>query len=439
MRTKDAKGDIDAIPFLKRSIELDPNFAVAYADLATSYNNIGEIDLSSEYAQKAFDRRERASEREQLQISATYYYAVPGDLDQEMHTYQVWKQTYPRDSSPHNNSAVNLRLFGEYQQALTEAQEALRLDPDRSVNHLNVALSFLALNRIDEASQVVQRALARGLDAFALHSVLYQIAFLGKDSKGMEAQLALAPTDRPFPLALQSSSEAYFGHLRKARDLKARAVDVARKQNLNESAAQFRDGQAFFEAEYGNLEFARQAAAAALTLSLGRQAKALAALAFARAGDTGRAQSLADGLNKRYPSDTLLQRYWLPAIHASIELARKNPSAALEALNGASYELGDVADGLQMCTVYLRGQAYLATHQGKEAAAEFQKFLDHRSIVLNSPLGALAHLGLARAYALQGDTPKIRAAYQDFLALWKDADPDIPILKQAKAEYAKLQ
>jgi len=439
MRTKDAKGDIDAIPFLKRSIELDPNFAVAYADLATSYNNIGEIDLSSEYAQKAFDRRERASEREQLQISATYYYAVPGDLDQEMHTYQVWKQTYPRDSSPHNNSAVNLRLFGEYQQALTEAQEALRLDPDRSVNHVNVALSFLALNRIDEASQVVQRALARGLDAFGLHYVLYQIAFLGKDSKGMEAQLALAPTDRPFPLALQSSSEAYFGHLRKARDLIARAVDVARKQNLNESAAQFRDGQAFFEAEYGNLEFARQAAAAALTLSLGRQAKALAALAFARAGDTGRAQSLADGLNKRYPSDTLLQRYWLPAIHASIELARKNPSAALEALNGASYELGDVADGLQMCTVYLRGQAYLATHQGKEAAAEFQKFLDHRSIVLNSPLGALAHLGLARAYALQGDTPKIRAAYQDFLALWKDADPDIPILKQAKAEYAKLQ
>ena len=163
-------------------------------------------------------------------------------------------------------------------------------------------------------------------------------------------------------------------------------------------------------------------------------------MAFARAGDTGRAQSLADGLNKQYPSDTLLQRYWLPAIRASIELARNNPSAALEASNGASYELGDVpVDGLQMCAVYLRGQAYLATHQGKEAAAEFQKFLDHRSIVLNSPLGALAHLGLARAYALQNDTAKARTAYQDFFALWKDADPDIPILKQAKAEYAKLQ
>jgi serine/threonine protein kinase/tetratricopeptide (TPR) repeat protein len=440
MRTKDAKGDLDSIPFLKHAIELDPNFAVAYADLATANNNIGEIDLSSEYAQKAFDRRERTSEREQLQISATYYYAVLGDLDQEMRTYEVWKQTYPRDSSPHNNSAVNLQWFGEYQRALSEAQEGLRLDPDRYVNHLNVAFGFLALNRKDEARQVAQRALARGLDAFPLHLVLYQIAFLENDAKGMEAQLASARTDDPFPLAFQSSSEAYFGHLRKARDFMSRAVDVARKQNLNESAAQFRDGGAFVEVEYGNLELARQTAAAALTLSSGRQAKMLAALVLARSGDIARAQALADGLNKQYPSDIFLQRYWLPAIHTSIELARKNPSAAIEALSGASYEFGSLGSvGWQMCTVYLRGQAYLAMHQGQQAATEFQKFLDHRSIVLNSPLGALAHLGLGRSYALQGDTAKARTAYQDFFALWKDADPDIPILKQAKAEYAKLQ
>src|SRR5262249_33764195 len=241
-------------------------------------------------------------------------------------------------------------------------------------------------------------------------------------------------------LSIQSNTEAYLERVRKARELSERAVDTARRANLNGIAAGILAGEALQEAEFGNLELARQEAAAALTLASGREVKMLGALALARAGDVSRAQALADELNKRYPSDTLLQRLELPSVRASIELSRKNPTGALRALQSVSYELG-AGPGLPpaMYPVYARGQTYLALRQGKEAAAEFQRLLDYRSVVLNSPLGALAHLGLGRAYALQGDSAKARAAYQDFLALWKDADPDIPILKQAKAEYAKLQ
>jgi eukaryotic-like serine/threonine-protein kinase len=284
---------------------------------------------------------------------------------------------------------------------------------------------------------VSRQALARGVKPSSL--ALYQIAFLENDAKGMETQsLAMSREGEAFPAMIQSATEAYFGHLRRARDLSAKSVEAARKQNLNESAAEFRDNQAFIEAEYGNFDLARQTAASALAISSGRQAKVLAALAFARAGDSGRAQALAEELNKRFPSDTLSQRYWLPSIHASIDLVRKNPSAAITALHDISYELGFQPGSTNLYPTYIRGQAYLTAHQGTEAAAEFQKILDHRHIVVNAPWGALAHLGLARAYALQNDTAKARTAYQDFFAIWKDADPDIPILIAAKAEYAKL-
>ena len=439
LRAADTKGDMEAIPFLKHAVELDPNFAGAYSNLAFRYGNLGEEDTASHYAQMAFDRRGRVSEREQLIISAVYYWIVLGDLDQELRTYHVQQQAYPRDWAPWQNAAENLRAFGEYERSLTEAQEALRLNPHHANCYLAVGLAFLGLNRRDEAKQVTQSALARGLDTMELHTLLYQIAFLENDTKGMEAQLA-AMSSSPFAQAVHSNTEAYRGHLVKAREFLGRAVETARRENLNELAAQFQDGQAFTEAEFGSPDRARQAVAAALALSSGRRAKVLAALALARAGDTSRAPTLADELNKKFPLDTMIQRYWLPTIHASIELARKNPPAAIEALRGASYELGNYLPGFgALHPVYMRGQAYLKMRQGKEAAAEFQKFLDHRFIVLNSPLGALAHLDLARAYAIAGDTAKSRSAYQDFLALWKDADPDIPILEQAKAEYAKLQ
>jgi tetratricopeptide (TPR) repeat protein len=396
-----------------------------------------------EYAQKAFDRRERVSEREQLDIASTYYYVVLGDFDQELRTYQVWEQTYPRDWLPWQNSAVDLAVFGEYEHALMQAQEALRLNPDHANCYLHVAVNFLHLNRRDEAKQVAQRALAHSLDVPPLHFVLYQIAFLENDTKGMEAQVAgfSGKPGEESAFGIQASTEAYFGRLNKAREFSKSAVETARRGNFNELAAMMQVGGALREAEFGDPELVKQAVSKALTLSSGRDAETLASLGFARAGEVSRAEALASELNKRFPSDTMLQRYWLPTIRGAIELGRNNPSGAISILQGVSYELGaaGVRPWTNLYPVYIRGQAFLGTHQGKEAAAEFQKFLDHRSIVLNSPLGALAHLGLGRAYVLSGDTAKARAAYQDFLALWKDADPDIPILRQAKAEYANLQ
>jgi len=443
VRVADTKGDVEAIPFLKRAIELDPNFAQAYTSLAFRYGNLGEADLAAEYAQKAFDLRERVTEREQLGISAAYYFEALGDLDQEMRVYKIWEQTYPRDWVPHNNSSEDLSEFGEYDHALTEAEEALRLNPDHANCYRNVASSFLSLNRRDEARQVVQRALTRGLDVPDFHVVLYQVAFLEGDNKGKEAQVA-ALSGKPGEesvLAAQSATEAYFGRLREAREFSRRSVEIAQRGNLNELAAEMEEGQALHEAEFGEIDRAKQKAAAALARSSGRGVELFASLGFARGRDVTHAQALANELNKRFPFDTLLQRYWLPTLQGSIELARENPAGAISALQNASYELGSAGPGPYdtMYPTFVRGQAYLMARRGKEAAAEFQKILDHRTIVLNSPLGALAHLGLGRAYALQGDTAKARAAYQDFLALWKDADPDVPILKEAKAEYAKLK
>lgn len=446
LREANEKGEADAIPLLKRAIELDPNFAAAYSALAHRYNNLGELSMASEFAQKAFDRRERVGAREQLEIFEVYYGFVLVDVDQQMRNYQVWKQTYPRDWQPRQNSAINLQLFGEYDRALPEAQEALRLNPDHANCYITVSFSFLFLDRRDEARQVAQRALAHGLDTPGIRDLLYQVAFVENDVKGMETQLAAhsGESQEGYALIDPPNTEAYFGRLRNAREYSRRALETARRQSFNEVAAEIQVGQALREAEFGNYDQARQAVATALKLSVGPVPKLLASLALARAGDITRAQTLADELSKRFPSDTILQRYWLPTIRGSMELARKSPAKALDALQSVSYELGAVGlyVGLSigyLYPVYVRGQAYLATRQGKEAAAQFQKLLDHRSIVLNYPLGALAHLGLARAYVLQGDIPKARGAYEDFLALWKDADPDIPIFKEAQAEYAGLQ
>jgi eukaryotic-like serine/threonine-protein kinase len=274
-----------------------------------------------------------------------------------------------------------------------------------------------------------------------MHFAAYLVAFLENDAKEMQAQ-APALSGKPGEetmLGIQASSELYYGRLTKARELSRRAVGLARRSNLNEVAAQIESAGALYQAELGNSETARQSATDALDLFRGIRAKQTPCLALARAGDVNRSESCANELSKRFPSDTLLQRRWLPTMRASIELARKNPAGALASLQTVSYELGGNPGFPSMYPFYIRGGAYLATHKGQEAAAEFQKILDRPSAVLNSPIGALAHLQTARAYAMQGDMAKARTAYQDFLALWKDADPDIPILKEAKAEYAKLQ
>lgn len=439
-QTKNEKGDVPAIPLCKQATDLDPNFASAYSLLAIMYYNTGELESAKQYGQKAYDLRDRVTEREKLEITSVYDFAVLGDLDREMQVYQVWERTYPRDAPPHQDSAVDLQDFGEYERSLAEAQTSMRLNPDNGASYAVIGIGFLALNRIDEAKRILRQGLARGLHYPALHGTLFVAAFLENDGKEMEAQLKDLSDEEyeDIALSLRSDLQAYSGRLGQALDLRRRAADIARSNGLKETAAAWGAYGAFLEVEFGNSEAARQQAAASIAISNGQAPQALASLALARSGDFTRSQSLTDELSKRFPSDTMLQRYWLPTLRGAIALASKKPNDAVAALQSVSYELGGPPTPCFLYPAYYRGEAYLALHDGSKAAAEFQKILDHRGIVTTCFLGALAHLQIGRAYAMQGDSSKARTAYQDFLALWKDADPDIPIFRQAKSEYAAL-
>jgi tetratricopeptide (TPR) repeat protein len=440
------KGDAEAIPFYKRAIELDPNFAVAYSALGNAYGNLGQASLAAENTKKAYELRDHVSEREKYRISAFYYERVTGELEQASRAYEVWAQSYPRDAGAHSNLGNIYLILGQYDKAVSETQESLRLEPNSTVNYSNLGQVFLALNRQDDAKATFEQALTRKLDSGYVRLEMYCLAFLRGDSAKMQQQVEWAagkPGDEDVLLSAQSDTEAYYGRLTKARDFSRRAVDSAVRADSKETAALWQVNAALREAEFGNATAAKQDVTAALTLAPGRDVKVLAALASARVGDTARAKMIVEELEKSNPSNTVLKVFWLPALNAAIELTGGNSAQALVFLEAAApYELGEPPPTEQLGTMYpayLRGQAYLLAHNGTAAATEFQKFLDHRGITLNFPLGALAHLGLARAYALSGDTAKSRAAYQDFFALWKDADPGIPILKEAKAEYAKQQ
>jgi serine/threonine protein kinase len=439
-----AKGDMAALPYFQRAAELDPNFALAYRSMTIAYTNLGQATRASENAKKAFALRERVSERERYLTDAAYYAYVTYELEKANQVYELWKQSYPRDWVPYNNLGDNYMKLGRWQKALTDTEDGLRLEPNLAIANSNAAWIQLALNRADGARATVEQALARNMDTNFLRLALYQAAFLRGDREAMQQQLTWAAGragEEDWLLSAQSDTEAYSGRLTKARELSRQAMDSALHADAKETAALWQVNAALREAEFGNAVPARQMALAALALVAGRDIKSVAALSLARAG-AGEAKTLTDGLNKDSPEDTLMQGYWLPAIRAAIELNLKNATSALEVLRpAATYELGQCEPfqlGM-MYPVYLRGQAYLLAHQGKEAASEFQRIIDHNGIVLNFPLGALAHVQIGRAYAMQSDTAKAKAAYQDFLTLWKDADPDVPILKQAKAEYAKLQ
>ena len=445
LKTDNEKGTAEAIPLFKSAIELDPNFAVAYSSLAVSYANLGQASLAAENAKKAYDLRGRVSEREKYEIESFYYDATTGQLEKGKQTYEQWILSYPRDFVPHSNLANTYILMGQWDKALPEGLEALRLEPRVAAGYSNLGQIYIALNLLDEANATFQQALKQKLDAGYLRLWMYYLAFLRNDRADMEQQVAWGigkPGDEDPLLSAQSDTEAYDGHLIKAREFSLRAVNSAKHADAKETAALWEANAALREAEFGNSALAQHDVANALALSPGRDVEVLSALAFVRAGNILRAQELVEKLNKEFPTNTLVQSYWLPVIRAAIELDRKDFSKAVEVLQAPiSYELGEPTP-LQlgpMYPAYLRGEAYRLEHRGKEAASEFQKILDHRGLVLNFPLGTLAHLGLARAYALQGDLLKSGAAYQDFVVLWKDADPDIPILKQAKAEYAKLQ
>jgi eukaryotic-like serine/threonine-protein kinase len=441
------KGDADAIPFVKRAIELDPNFALAYDYLAGHYFNLNQPNLSATYTKKAFDLRDRVTEREKLFIIAGYYDSVTGELEKADQAYEMYTRIYPREPGPYIVLGSDSMILGQYEKAAAENREALRLDPNGVVPYVNLGEIYLALNRFDEARTTTEEALGRKLDGILLHVNLYALAFFQGNVAAMKQQADWAigkPDAEDQMLSRESDTEAWFGKLGKARELSRQAVESAHRSDEKEPAALWQANAAIREALLGNAEAARQNAAAAVALAPGsRDAEAQAALAYALAGDAAHAQALGDDLARRFPQDTVVQSVWLPTIHAQIEMGRKNASRSIELLQAAApYELGMLtgsATNSCLYPVYVRAEAYLNAQQGAAAAAEFQKILDHRGLLWNCATGALAHIGLAPAYMLQGDTAKAKAAYQDFLALWKDADPDIPILKEAKAEYAKLQ
>jgi tetratricopeptide (TPR) repeat protein len=440
-KTHYAGDDRAAVPFFERAIQLDPNFAMAYAKLAAVYFNLGERGLSKENTKKGYELRDRVSERERLYIESNYYRNFTGDLEKCRQVYELWAQMYPGDDVPRHNLGSVLIGLGQYDKALAETSEAFRLSPD-GLGYAELAIGYATTNRLEEASAMIREAQAKQLDSPLLHLVSYYKAFLDNDAAGMEKQVAWAAGKRgieDWMLVAQASTDAFFGRLKTSRDFLRRAVESAERSEEKEVAARYEAYGALWEAMFGNARESPQRVESALALSTGRDVQYPAALALAFAGDTVRAKRLADDLDKRLPEDTWVQFNFLPSINAKLALSRNDAAKAVEILqHAAPYELGDTGDG-SFFPVYIRGEAYLAAHQGGQAATEFQKILDHRVILRNLPLGALTRLQLARAYAMQGDTAKAEAAYQDFLALWKDANPDIPIYKQAKAEYARLQ
>src|SRR5579863_9110748 len=444
-KTRNAKGVTASLPFYKRAVEFDPKFAMAYREMASAYDNLNEVTRAAEYGQKAYDLRDKVSEREKFSIEAFYYMVITGELERARQTFELWRQNYPRDEVPYLDLGYIDACLGNFEKGLDEAKDALRVEPNDVTTYLNVAGSSYALNRLDEAEAVFKLAEEHKLESETLLQERYQLAFLKGDTAKM-VQLASAAAGKPgiedLLLASQADTEGWYGKMKNARESTRRAMDSAEKNDARESAAGYQAAASLREVEAGNRDQARADANAALKLAPNRDVEAITALALARAGDTAAAEKVAAQLDKSFSLDTIVQRNWLPTIRAAIALERKDPNRAIEMLKDTGpIELGQGTSSLAiyLCPVYVRGQAYLMLHDGNHAAAEFQKFIDHRGILTNFPWGALARLGLARAYALQGDNAKAQAAYQDFLTLWKDADPDIPILKEAKAEYEKLQ
>jgi eukaryotic-like serine/threonine-protein kinase len=435
------------IPLFKHAIELDPNFALAYAWLGRTYADIGEPDAAADYIRRAYELRDRTSEAERYFIAANFHLEVTGNMDDAQQACELWTEAYPRAEVPHAFlSALILPIFGRYEKAVDEAEVAIRVNPDFSIPYLPLMYNYIALDRLDEAKAAYQQALKHKFDSVFYSPALYQIAFLENDA-GLAQQTAASADQSGIEdelLGLEAEAAAYSGKLRDARGLTKRAMDSAERAGEKETAATYSAMSALREALFGNADEARQRATLAIARSTSVDVQYGAALALAYAGDEGRAQAMTHDLEKRFPENTIWQFSYLPTLRAKLAIHRGNAAEARESLTAAApYELGQMTAFTYPWTalypVYVRGEAYLAAHQGAEAAAEFQKILDHRGIVVIEPIGALAHLGLARAYALKGDTAKARTTYQDFLALWKDADPDIPVLKQAKAEYSKLR
>jgi tetratricopeptide (TPR) repeat protein len=442
-----ARGDYTAaVQQFQQAIRLDPSFAMAHALMGTAYHNLGEKNLAAENTKKSFELRERVSEREKYYIESHYYHYVTGNLEDVRKVYELWAQTYPRDLVPPGNLGVVYQSLGQYDRALEEFHEALRLAPEDALTYGNLVISYICLNRLQEAQSIAKEAQAKNLDSIDLHLYQYELGFLNHDALEPARQVKWAmgkPGPESLLLYFEANSAAYSGQLRKSRELFRQTRSSAVRDGEKDREAGAEASEALSEALYGNIAEARKRATAASAQSIGKDGKFVAALALALAGDSSRAQAMLEDLAKNFPEDTIVQFNYLPTIRAQLALTRNDGAKALEFLEAAApYELG-LAGGTTFSTnmypVYVRGEAYLAAHQGSQAATEFQKIVDHPGVVLNEPIGALARLGLARAFALQSDTAKAWAAYQDFLSLWKDADPDIPIFVATKSESARLQ
>ncbi|MFZ0275864.1 MAG: protein kinase [Candidatus Sulfotelmatobacter sp.] len=430
--------DEAAIPHLKRAIELDPNFAMALATLGVASNNMGNSKDAAEYIQKAFDAKERASEREKFYISSHYYGMLRRQEDKDIETLEQWIQAYPRDDVPRDNIALAESGIGQYEKSLANASEAVRLDPKDPYGYQNLTGAYLSLNRYDEAKAVADQAVAQKAEPWSIHNMLYELAFLRGDEAAMqhEVERAAGKVEEPTVLLFQARGECALGEIKRARESFAHAARAAEARGSKERGAGVLAAEAICDAETGFPQEARQAMNAALALSENINSRTAAAVLCARIGDAAQSGKLAEGLAKEFPYATLINQVQLPTARAMISLEHNQPGEAVAALDSATpYELATSGIG----AMSVRGEAFLRLRDGAKAAAEYQKILDHRGIDPTGWLYSLAHLGLGRAYALQGDTAKAKVAYQDFLAVWKDADADVPVLKTAKAEYEKLK
>ena len=440
-------GTVAAIPYFQRAIELDPNFALAYASLgSTLATNLQEPGLAAENLRKAYELRDHVSEAERFSIDSDYYALVTGELDKAFETTRSWARAYPRMPVTHLNLGYLSGYLGKYEDEVTETLEFIKLVPNDAASYTNLMEGYTALGQLDEAKAVGRQALDQKLEGQFLRDDLYNLAFLEGDTEGMKRQFDATAGKvglEDILLSAQADTEAFYGKLRKSSQYSKQASRLALRAGEKEAAALWLLNSALRAAEFGNRDQARKDAEDALAIASTRDLQTLAALTFACIGNQARALTLADALQKDHPLNTTLNHYWVPTIRAYTAIRAGHPAQAITLLQDAApydlaFPLPQYSEGGTLYPPYVRGQAYLAMHQGKEAAAEFQKFIDHRTIVANYPLASLARLGLARAYALQGDTIKSRSAYQNFFALWKDADQDIPVLKQAKSQYASL-
>jgi tetratricopeptide (TPR) repeat protein len=438
-KMESTKGGTPALPFYQRAVELDPNFAMAYQELAVTYSSLSQFARGAQNARMAYDLRAKVSDRERFSIEGYYYTYATGEREKAAQSYELWQQAYPRDSVPYRNLGNISNDLGNLEKALEEYREALRLEPNAIWNYGNLATAYMNLNRLDEAEVVLRQAEDRKFSGYLL-VLRRRLAFLKGDEAQM-VQLAAAAVGEPGAedqmLGAQANNAAWHGRMKDAEDLTRRAMDSALHYDAQETAGGYQVDAAVRTVEVGKRELARRQAAAAVKLAPKSDLRIWAALVLVRARDPAPAEKLIGELDKEFPNDTFVQGSYLPTLRAAVALEHKDPNRAIDLLKPAGrFDLGG---GAGLYQIYLRGDAYIASRDGKAAAAEFQKFVDHRGQVGSDPLGALARLGLARADVLQGNSAKAKTEYQDFLTLWKDADPDIPILKEAKAEYAKLQ